>query len=401
MRFLRRLFSDLSLLLATAACSETPSGSTVLHRDSAGITIVESKEPRWEPHEAWSVDSVPILDLTATSVGVAHEFFRVTHATRLDDGTIVVADRGSGEIRAFSPSGQWQWTAGRPGNGPGEFNRLSHVVQFHRDSLMAYDYWLGRVTILTPGGRVARVMAPFSQELRLRSVFPLSDSLLAGVVYPLEYLAGTTEGLYRVPQHLVRLTATDGALVDTVTGFPGFEGYMFHGGDMAPLFGKAGHVAVGQGKMVVGTSDAMEYRVYSLSGQLERIVRVPDYDLVLSIVELRAERAARLPDGMKAPPSYRDGVMALPDQNTRPAYADLLADSEGCVWAAEFLGAAEADEPTDWEVFSKQGEWLGTVRLPARFRVYEIGSDYVLGRWLSALDVEHVQMLGLRRTTGF
>ena len=394
MRLARRLLLPLSLLVVTGACS-TSSRSTVLYGDSAGITIAESMGPSWNPQQAWSVDSIPILDLATAGVGVAHEFFRVTHATRLDDGTILVANRGSGEIRAFSPLGQWQWSAGRRGNGPGEFNRLIHVAPFRGDSLMGFDYWLGRVTVLTPEGRVARVMSPMSQDVRLRYLYPLSDSLFAGIVYQRGLLEGATEGLYRTPQHLVRLTAADGALVDTVTGFAGFEGYVFYGGDMAPLFGKAGHVAVGQGRMVVGTSDAMEYRVYSTSGRLERIVRVPEYDLALSAAEVRAERAARLPDGMDAPPSYRYGVTALPNPDTRPAYGDLVVDSEGFVWAAEFLGVAEEDEPTDWEVFSNQGGWLGTVRLPARFRVYEIGPDYILGRWLSDLDVEHVQLYEL------
>jgi len=262
---------------------------------------------------------------------------------------------------------------------------------------MAFDYWLGRVTILTRDGRVARIMSLLNQEVRLHTLYPLSDSLFAGFVYPRGFSAGATEGLYRMTQHLVRLAATDGALVDTVTEFAGFEGYLFGGGDMRPLFGRAGHVAVGQGRMVVGTSDAMEYQVYSTSGRLERIVRVPEYDLALSAAELSAERAAVLPDGMNAPPLYRDAVSALPSPDTRPAYADLVVDSEGFVWVAEFLGRTEADEPTDWEVFSSQGEWLGTVRLPARFRTDEIGPDYVLGIRRDEDDVEHVQMLRLKR----
>ena len=397
MRLMRLLLPPLSLVVVTAACSETPSHSTVLYRDSAGITIAESTGPSWNPQQVWSVDSLPILDLATAGVGVAHEFFRVAHATRLDDGTILVANRGSGEIRAFSSSGQWKWSAGRQGNGPGEFNRLIHVAPFLGDSLMAFDYWLGRITVLTREGRVARIISPLSQDVRLRYLYPLSDSLFAGIVYPRGFLADATEELYRMPQQLVRLAAADGALVDTVTGFPGSESYVFYGGDMLALFGKAGHVAVGRGRMVVGTSEEMEYRVYSTSGRLERIVRVPEYDLTLSAEEVMAERAARRPDRADAPPAYRYGVMALPNPDTRPAYGDLVADSEGFVWAAKFLGRIEADEPTDWEVFSNRGEWLGTVRMPARFRVYEIGPDYVLGRRLSDLDVEHVQMLSLKR----
>jgi sugar lactone lactonase YvrE len=96
-------------------------------------------------------------------------------------------------------------------------------------------------------------------------------------------------------------------------------------------------------------------------------------------------------------PSYRELVESMPDPSTRPAYSDLRVDSEGCVWAAEHHSAAERGSATDWEVFAPEGEWLGSVRLPARFKTFEIGEDYVLGKQLDELDVEHVQLLRLNR----
>ena len=40
---------------------------------------------------------------------------------------------------------------------------------------------------------------------------------------------------------------------------------------------------------------------------------------------------------------------------------------------------------------------LRAVRHPARFTVFEIGSDYVLGKRLDDLDVEHEQLLRFYR----
>ena len=62
------------------------------------------------------------------------------------------------------------------------------------------------------------------------------------------------------------------------------------------------------------------------------------------------------------------------------------------------MAMTELEESTDWEVFSPAGEWLGSVRTPARFTVFEIGEDYVLGSWRDNMDVEHVQVLRLKRT---
>ncbi len=46
-------------------------------------------------------------------------------------------------------------------------------------------------------------------------------------------------------------------------------------------------------------------------------------------------------------------------------------------------------------VFGGEGIWLGTVVLPDRFDLYDIGDDYVLGRWQDDLDVVHVQLYEL------
>ena len=166
----------------------------------------------------------------------------------------------------------------------------------------------------------------------------------------------------------------------------------------APLFGKVSHLAVHQERIYLGAADLMQYRVYGTDGTLERIVRVPEYDLTLTEAELQRERELFL--GESPSPSKRDRIAALPTPRTRPAYSHLLVDTEGSVWAAEdrgFFGLVTA-EPWEWEVFSPRGMWLGSVQLPGRFAVFEIGSDYVLGSARDSLGVEHVQLLRLDRS---
>jgi hypothetical protein len=50
-----------------------------------------------------------------------------------------------------------------------------------------------------------------------------------------------------------------------------------------------------------------------------------------------------------------------------------------------------------WTVYSPNGSRLSRVRIPWRFRIFEIGSDYVLGHERDELDVEYVRMYRLRR----
>jgi hypothetical protein len=54
-------------------------------------------------------------------------------------------------------------------------------------------------------------------------------------------------------------------------------------------------------------------------------------------------------------------------------------------WQAEHLGVRTV----------AQHRMLGTVQTPPDFRVHQIGSAFLLGRWRDALDVEHVQLYEL------
>lgn len=382
-------------MLATTliACDGDVQRLSVSRRDSVGITIVESTSPQWRPGDGWHVDPEASLDLATSGTGPPHEFFQVQDATRLPDGTIAVADRGSSEVRFFSATGSFLGAAGREGEGPGEFKRLTSVAQFRGDSVVAFDYWLGRVTVLDPEWEVSRIMSPHRPDVRVRELHPLGDTILVAMIYPLAFLQGT-EGLYRMPHTIVELSL-NGELIDTIAVIAGFDGFGFSRGDARPLFARAGHLAVHQERIYLGSADSMQLEVYSATGQLEQIIRIPGFDLRITDQELREERAAMFL--ANAPQWLRDVAAAMPDPKTRPAYSDLLVDREGFVWAAEYHARTQLLAATDWEVFTPDGEWLGAVRLPPRFKVFEIGSDYILGRLQDDLDVEHVQLLSLSR----
>ncbi len=110
------------------------------------------------------------------------------------------------------------------------------------------------------------------------------------------------------------------------------------------------------------------------------------------------ERDGRL--GPNPPPRRREAFSRLPVPDSKPAYTRILVDSEGCIWAEEYRHvwlSLRSNRPRSWNVFGPQGEWLGSVRLPAPFAVFEIGADYILGVSRDDSDVEHVQLLRLNR----
>jgi hypothetical protein len=337
------------------------------------------------------------LDLTTSGTGEVHEFFRVTDATRLADGTIVVANRGSAEIRAYTPQGDLAWRVGREGGGPGEFRYLSQVARFRADSLVAFDYSLGRTTVLSQAGTIGRLLPPFSLDVRSRELLVLNNDTFAVVLSATRSAVVDRGGLHRPLASVVRVASRTGELIDTVGSYPAVESFLAAGAAILPLYYRSGHVTVRDGHLLVGTADSMEYRIYTGAGELTEIVRVPGYDLALSAEEVAAERAARLPSDRPVPPEYREAVASLPSPQTRPAYQEFLVDELGHVWAASYHGLLEADTSVEWQVFAATGEWLGGVIVPARFTVFEIGADYVLGQRRDSLDVERVQLLKLHR----
>jgi hypothetical protein len=50
-----------------------------------------------------------------------------------------------------------------------------------------------------------------------------------------------------------------------------------------------------------------------------------------------------------------------------------------------------------WTVFDADGHHLGEVLMPEGLDVHQIGDDFVLGRWIDSLEVEHVRMHELRK----
>jgi hypothetical protein len=147
-----------------------------------------------------------------------------------------------------------------------------------------------------------------------------------------------------------------------------------------------------------GANDLMQVQELDMSGNLVRILRIPDYPLELTAAQIAAERSHVL-DGF--PPGstsvLKTVLEAVPASETRPAYDDILADPSGAVWLKLHRGQSELDQPQEWLVLAPDGTWLGTVRIPDRFTVSDITMDAVLGVRRDELDLAHPQVLRLTR----
>jgi hypothetical protein len=144
--------------------------------------------------------------------------------------------------------------------------------------------------------------------------------------------------------------------------------------------------------------------VRSPAGAVERIVR-----LGLPTVTVTSQDQERILA------QYTEGVPAtilseiqpllddMPFHETMPYFSAIHVVEDGTLWIQEYSGF-RGEQPTGWIVIDAEGRWLGDVEMPAGLNVHDIGSDWVLGVWRDANDVERVRLhriiTGSDRTVG-
>ncbi len=381
------------LLCGALACSDRDPGTPlVVQRDSAGVQIVEALRPLWGDSSLWRIDPDPVVDLTLSGTGPAHEFYQSRSMKQRPDGSLMIADGSSREVRVFSATGEFLASFGGRGDGPGEFRSL-RGVENAGDTVVAFGRT--RVTVAAPDLSVIRTFGVdfFTADLHYLS----GGAMLRETSRPVMPMDGLTGSVRRMePLVLVDL---EGALVDSIGEMRGPELFAlardgsFVGG-AGLWFGNRSHLDVLGQRILRGASDMMQLQELDMSGGLVRILRIPDYPLDLTAAE-RSHVLDRFPPGSTS--VLKTVLEAVPASETRPAYADILVDPSGAIWLELYRGESERDQPQEWLVLDADGTWLGTVGIPDGFSVSDITMDAVLGIWRDELRVEHPQVLRLTR----
>ncbi len=416
------------VLWAVSACSdgeEPPWVGGTIDTDSAGVRLVVNAGPLWKPGEGWQLTSEPILSLgVLADTPVVQQFHRIDGVTRLSDGTVVVLNGGSGELRAFSASGHHLWTAGGLGQGPGEISG---------DGRKTLRRLLGD-TLLVRSGLYWITRGPDGALIDHRSVGPEMDvncQRMSIIGSRDRYLACGNTRAAEIPGPWTRETSVlriglAGDQVDTIGTFFREDGWRGRDGshgidvDIRSPLGPKGILLYSRYEpaLVYARDDAYRFEFWDLStGALSMVV------------ERRTPRRARTETEIILevrwginPPGAREGLRA---DDRRFSVADSLSivegfftDPDGVLWVRRAPSPPEGDEGIPREVFSpetgekigdvrlpsglhdvfrRDGVYLGTVKLPHDLRQIEIGPDYVLGVARDELGVEQVRMYGLAR----
>jgi len=368
----------------------------VIVRDSAGLTLVESPGPSTDDDLSWALDSVPRLDIGALDGPPELQLYQVRGAIRLEDGGVAVLNAGTREVRLYGPDGRYLGSMGGQGDGPGELNNPASLHRWAGDSLAVWDVRTRRLTVYGMDGSLGRTLSlPQPEGLGI----PAFSHRLANGALATTSMKLSTEGLstgnVRVPVE-VALLSSDGEVLESLGTHPGDETFMQIGEESVSIlrvpFARGFAVAPHEIETIVAQTDRLELLYYGADGALARIARVA----VPPRLATDADRQAHLEERLaSAPEQARPGLRTLlrdhPGPDTLPAFTALKDDAMGNTWVRRFRSPADRGSE-QWIVLDAQGAMRGTVALPPGIDVYEIGRDWLLGRWTDALEVEHVRL---------
>jgi len=410
----------LAAVLACADAGSPPTGQATV-TDSAGITIVQNHSPVWSDGEEWRVSAEPVLEIGDTTLTGEGRY--AMNAARLSDGgVVVVTDVG---VRRFGPDGGFLGWFARQGDGPGEFRWIENLVVMPGDTIVVGNLmkrgWfapsgsllrdvatdMDKVRALGRWGECATYLLPDLSMISCQqdSTVPFTETNRPSRLVS-QGVSSPGPGLLRQLRRQHRIS------VSMDTTFPlgidiGIEQQMIDlgGGNetsvIHPFHARSALAAGGTPMRIVSaTNPHWEIEVRSATGQLMRTIRRDGGRRAPTAAErAAADSVLRRPDGYvsERDPVLRERILAAvitPD--SLPGHSTVHVTPGGQILSRQ-VSWWESSAPSLFDVFDVEGRWLGTLSLPPRFRLIEVGDDYLLGLQYDDDDVPTLQVFGLER----
>jgi hypothetical protein len=376
-------------------------------RDSAGVAIVENfggalwtDETRWSLTEVWKI---------GTADGDPEYMFGdISTLALLSDGTVVVADRMGPNLKFFTPAGVHLRTVGRAGSGPEDFSSDIRVYRAYGDTLLVVDVKNMQVHRLAPDGTWLDSWRSFPQDGWIIHRWTSAPSgRIATLMRPFQ-MPDSPPAVDSLDTVLIR--DVRGEVLDTLARVPTRPRNRGVGGAPESRYW-AGNPDFGltwSGGLVTGRSDSYRLKWYDENGDLERIVslrreRQPITERDRSLVMEKKEQAlskARLPPAQIA--QYKSASVHFEDYY--PAWRSFICGVDGTVWvqrltAVSALGEQEFERfekiafpPTssEWDVFDREGRYLGVMDMPTGAMSFSFVGDRIYGVWKDELGIQYI-----------
>jgi hypothetical protein len=350
----------------------------------------------------WIVDSKPILDVTGVAPSGAVTFEVPVAATRLSNGSLLVADRRASAVRLIDAAGRLVKISGRSGQGPGEFSMVFSGARCGADSLVVWDPRARQLSMAGPSGVVARqfkIAADSGVRVPLMSVTCTSGGSIAYLTDPTGRRPGETPELMMAIADVITVDR-NGRVLDRYPGVVGGEMAFTvspQGGRGAfprPL-GVATLVAAVGDRVIIGVSDSARIVVVEPDGKRSTValpitVRAPTRE---EFENSALAISSMAPNKPMADAAFQQ-ISKVPMPRFAPAYSALFGDPDGLLWIQTSTPGAKR---VDLLAVRLDGTPVARVQLPLPVTVLEIGRDYVLGSYTDANDEPHIAVWRIAR----
>ena len=353
----------------------------------------DCQAPRHKPQSTalrgWGVDSTPLIDISGDLPSGGPKLGDPIAATRLSNGTIVVADRSLPAIVHFSAKGTLTKTVGRKGKGPGEFDDLTWMAQCRADSVFVFDGSSRRMSVIDVEGHIVR-----QEEFPVPAYQDRMACSRSGRFAVISNIRGgdrvdVKTWTFSQVRGSVSISDASGLFSEVLTDVPVRV--------PRPL-GQTTTLALSSTYLYIGTNDSAVVERLTLTGAPAGRLAVAvsrqaptarQYDMAID-----AHLAFVFPS-MAERREHKSRFTRIPPPEFRPLYGAVIADHAGSAWVV----VSALDEPkTRLQLLSEGGASPGTViALPRNLRVFEIGRDHVLGRYEDEEGEVHIAMYRLNR----
>lgn len=355
------------------------------------------------PH--WVLSPEPVVTIGVADGDPNYQLYNVAAATRLSDGRIVVLNTGNASLAAYDSRGRYLFTAGRKGQGPGEFEVPTWLGRLEGDTVAIWDQRLKRLSFFSGEGTYRRSAAiPDADGMFPKAVGLFSDRSLALDPGPDVFTMMQGErGVRRDSITLQRFEA-DGSRAGVLARYAGNE---VHVADRATgfawndvPFARQAYVSVAGERLYVGDSGSGEITIYSREGTPSAKLRSPLVPWRIEssdVAEYRQTQLAQIqdPERRREMQATLDGA---PVPEVSPAFGGLAVDPDGNVWVQAY--PRPADESVTWAVLGQDGAQLAQIQVPRPLQVMEVGRDYLLGLRKDELGVERLELYTVTRGSG-
>lgn len=388
---------------AVQSQSLKPSGPLSVLRERHGDTVLV----RTRSGSAWEDGAklVEELRIGRRDGDGPDAFGRMESAAVFPDGTIAIFDASVPAIRLFGPDGKHLRTIGREGGGPGEFRNRSYGLLVDRDTiLIMYD---GRNSRLNRWRQDGTPLPAWPVSVSPTTVVQAVQQDSSGKIFLKAAITPSPGGSRELA--LVRLDR-QGRIVDT-TSAPAIEGTVAPLGTVAYFHPQKFWLRGRTGQWITAFSGT--YAIMAADGA--RVVRMERQVPKVPLEPGERENFAKLAEfdrtRMPGPPAP---MWDLPP--VKPYFRYVLTDSEGRIWVQLRVKAARVEpirppqavgsvsgplvewvERSVWDVFRKDGTYLGQIDLPPLSLIVEARGDTI---WAIVFGEDQEQYVVRYRLTG-